>query len=150
MCGSNQAVSGRVHQCGTGRINRQMLFFPLMMLFATAVSAPALAADGGRMDAPDASQATNTDTSAAKPHSDNPVGNSKRVPFTLIGVGPRELLNDGLLNAPSELADPQAFAFPEATPARPVAIPFPTAVHLFIPGAIMAIYATRRFRGRRR
>ncbi len=41
------------------------------------------------------------------------------------------------------------FVFPDPAPVRPVAIPYPTAAHLFIPGALLALYASRRYRGRR-
>lgn len=71
---------------------------------------------------------------------------------TLIGLGTQELLgNTPFSLAPTGSNAPiEPFKFPEVTSSQPVAIPFPTAVHLFVPGAIMAIYATRRFRGRRR
>jgi hypothetical protein len=48
------------------------------------------------------------------------------------------------------VGDDTPFTFPAPAPVRPVAIPFPTAAHLFVPGALLALYATRRFRGRRR
>jgi hypothetical protein len=73
---------------------------------------------------------------------------SSQPTFTLIGASPRDLLGEGPLPS-ADLPDVPS-EFPETTQTDPVAIPFPTAVHLFIPGAIMAIYATRRFRGRRR
>ncbi|QOV91599.1 hypothetical protein [Humisphaera borealis] len=90
-----------------------------------------------------------TATSDAQAPAYTPLGAPKRVPFTLIGVGPRDLLSESPL-ATNDAGDLPPFEFPETASTTPVAIPFPTAVHLFVPGAIMAIYATRRFKRRRR
>jgi len=70
---------------------------------------------------------------------------------SLIGLGARDLM--GAIPPPGsstpQSEDPAPVELPPLTStAKPVAIPFPTAVHLFVPGALVAIYATRRFRNR--
>lgn len=148
MSGSNQAVSGRAPSCIAPReltLMRRLLRHSagrLLTIAAVLVVPVASASESGTP--PSTAPAANR---LLRPH-----GPTASDPTSLIGVGTRDLLDDGLLGSqrPPLADDTAPFEFPQSTSAQPVAIPFPTAVHLFIPGAIMAIYATRRFRGRRR
>lgn len=148
MSGSIQAVSGRVPP-STVRLGRRLLrqaAAPLLTIVAV-LSTPSFvrAAEAPGPLAPA------TQPAAERHRERHPVSRIER-PVTLVGIGARDLLDDGLLGStrlpPTEDSTP--FEFPQITTTNPVAIPFPTAVHLFIPGAILAMYATRRFRGRRR
>lgn len=66
---------------------------------------------------------------------------------SLIGAGAMDLLGDIQPPVPPAV-DETPFVFPAAAP-PPVTIPFPTAVHLFVPGAILALYFSRKYRRRR-
>lgn len=155
MCGSNQAVSGRVLGNGARRSIQRMRAFPLIFLCLAVVSASTRAAadspSRGIGPPPNRSETTHP-TVGQKSKALTRSTSDSQAPFSLVGMGSRDLIDQSTEYPPppADVNDPQGNTFADATTTKPVAIPFPTAVHLFIPGAIMAIYATRRFRGRRR
>lgn len=86
----------------------------------------------------------------ASPQSSLPAPPPAGAPTSLIGLGARDLLGEiPPPGTPYRYQPSQTpFEFPQTRPSAPVAIPFPAAVHLFVPGALLAIYASRRFRRR--
>jgi hypothetical protein len=126
---------------------------------SAAVSAPArdtdnvTSATGNRVAA-----GLNPDPNIESRRSELPdaaIGSSNQAPVSLTGLDVDSLLPESgmgashadlrLTTSADGLVQPL-----QVTGPRPAVIPFPTAAHLFIPGAVIAIYAARKMRPRYR